>query len=520
MSSDANVVFGQTSLRVHEGNGGFRWTKETGFEIFDLPLSLPLPENRTTVSAFANTTTDGACSIGSTGFGGGSPGTPLVWTREQGLKLLAAGPFNVARVSDIDDSGNIFVGRMNNGTGKSAAAIWEQGVVRELPSIKVGLPSSASSISNDGTVILGDMTLSSNRFGASTKEAVVVWRDDVPAVLETFNNHSFSATKLSGDGSTVAFTVISQKPRSYIRPIAGKRRLLSSLGSDYPSTSVRAIAGDGSFAVGYGNDRTTLSTVTVWRKTGAARSLADILVKDYNIAPNNENGFLRFEDCRSLCVKDGKLIFLINGSAKKEDVNIVGFYIVRIALPGPADFLLPNSGDMLIKTVKFSPRIRFSEIATDFPKESKIAVSMTASMLSLSGQQPDGQTPISVRIGDFVHSAVLADDPLFHSGRKFVKFPLLANGTRVGWIQYRWNNKTLNVTASARKQSSYSISSRENLRWDGFVEQEVPVQINFGAASGGYKLGVHGKGSTKISKDYERTAKVSLNGSEKIRVGE
>lgn len=157
-------------------------------------------------------------------------------------------------------------------------------------------------------------------------------------------------------------------------------------------------------------------------------------------------------------------------------------------------------GAMLDPTPAFVPTIRVSETysestlpapyPTGFTRTSRGKSSFTiiASMAGINLATLDPNTPFSFRVGDWVFSGKLGDDPKYLPGKTSAKFAFtkLVNGKNVtiASIGLKWSATSLTATGGVTDPTFQSIARKRYEKWEGPVSGWIPVQIGFAGQSG------------------------------------
>jgi hypothetical protein len=388
---------------------------------------------------------------------------------------------------DISKDGNIIVGEMN---GKAA-------IKKNLGSPEILANPDPSLVNyyaiqvvkqNNKTLILG------RGFHENNRPITILWTDGVPEIIKAKFTKEFRATKLSSDGGTIIGDY-SPNPNTLTTTLAAVRRTnqdVKKLNVQNKELAIPSlVTDDGALIVGSCYPQTYWSdAVCLWNQQGAIRPLWDLLTYEYDLPFQQMLG-----RPIALFKKDG-LITLYGANGEK----------AVFPDPNQASPTVTASGSMLTKTPDFSPTIRFSEqvkqtseatgeqkagpvaLETQVTSSSTFSVKIKASLENLDIASINESTEASLKIGEFQHSSFLSSAIGYRNGKNSATFAIVDTikglARKVGSIQYKWNQSTLQVTVSVKASTMQQIVGKRYRHWDGNIEGWVPVQITFGNAEG------------------------------------
>ncbi len=473
ISADGTVIAGVSDGIV------VRWVNGGAPQILgDLPGGTAKP-NLVTISA------DGTTVVGVTGSTAHPDGEPFRWTQASGmvgLGLLPNAQNAYYQQPSVSADGSVVCasGSVMPAPGRYLSAAWRwtsTGGLAPLPPLPGDDATTIYATGNDGRAVGQSSVTPDSANGVTGRYTYVLWDaagnvSVLPLPPGVTNVYVSMATP---DGS--AFVGVGRQPNGDSVLLRWTTAGVDIVGSfdylSYPNgVPLAAVSNDASVAYGYGK---------IWDAANGVRDLKAVLLENYGVTAvqrwrlsANSNGggspLVRISGNSLIIAGTG---YDPNEVSPSEAVGIEGWIA---ALPVPTG-ILPNAfnGDMLAKTVTFTPAASFKEHYEDillttpnppaepgdppFPPPSphlaerwSASVNVTASIVGLDPATLTGETPVKLILGDFYFSRKLSDSTDWAPGKAKATFPL-----RYGQLTVAWNTKTVTFTAT----SAFTDSARE-----------------------------------------------------------
>lgn len=214
INGDGSVLVGEAFYTSSETYRAFRWTPTGGYQ------QLATPNNLAQTVIANDISTNSRVIVGRYDINFYS--RPCIWV--DGVPRTLIGPGNtgfddgVAR--NVNNDGSIVVGNVKSLTGESDATVWRNYVPTTLPYPESYRYSGGTDISDDGSVVLGQVTSRVLPPGSRTTLAIAVWVNEEFFLLSDYlRSHGvevpagwtlYEPKEISADGRTFCGLAFSQ----------------------------------------------------------------------------------------------------------------------------------------------------------------------------------------------------------------------------------------------------------------------------------------------------------------------
>ncbi|MCA9149066.1 MAG: hypothetical protein KDA92_07205 [Planctomycetales bacterium] len=279
ISAQGDMVVGE--LTDGANTRGFVWrTDESSITLLDA-LNPPLSD-----SAAASIASNGLIAGYSAHMSGNEAVRWSTTSEPLGLGDLGSG-FAVSSALDLSNNGAVVIGTGSSSSGREAFRWSESGGLTGLGFLPDGVTSEATSVSADGSIIVG----TSETFDAILGEAFrwtandgMVGLGDLPG-----GDRMSRAWRISADGSTIVGEASSTNGQEAMRWTSehGMQGLGDLDGGLFRSVAYDVTA-DGAMIVGAGTTASSPSVAFVWTARDGMRAVSEMLANDYRLGPELE----------------------------------------------------------------------------------------------------------------------------------------------------------------------------------------------------------------------------------------